>query len=170
MHLITMDTYRIAKAEQLRIYADAMGAGIDTIESVNGLAQALEEHSDKSLILIDTAGLGPADISGASQLASFFSRNPDVDVHLTLPAYMSAADMLAAAGRFRPYLPSKLLFTNVDASGSTGALVATSLHLEKPISFLCSGQEIPEDIEEANSELLFRQWLTGQKRAKASAA
>jgi flagellar biosynthesis protein FlhF len=170
LHLITLDTYRIAKAEQLCTYAAAMGASIDTVETVASLSQALEENSAKGLVLIDTAGLGPAEISGSSQLASFFSRNSEIDVHLTLPAYMSAADMAAASERFRAYLPSKLLFTNVDAAGSTGALVATSLQLEKPVSFLCNGQEIPEDIADATTESLLSQWLPGQKRAKASAA
>ena len=55
--LLSMDTYRVAAAEQLRSYAAILGVGFQVLETVAALAQAIEENRGKELILIDTPGL-----------------------------------------------------------------------------------------------------------------
>ena len=54
--LLSTDTYRVAAAEQLRSYAAILGVAFQVVETVGALAQSLEEHRAKDLILIDTPG------------------------------------------------------------------------------------------------------------------
>ena len=56
--LLSIDTYRVAAAEQLRSYAAILGVGFQVLETVTALAQAIEEHRGKDLILHRYAGLG----------------------------------------------------------------------------------------------------------------
>lgn len=153
--LLSMDTYRIAAAEQLRAYAAILGVAVQVFETVTGLAQALAENSGKDLILIDTPGLGvgeiEADVAGAAVLARFLRSRADVDTQLTLPASMKPADAARVIDSYALFQPARLIFTRMDETSSFGALLNEAARTGKPISFLTNGQRIPEDLEEASA-------------------
>ena len=65
--LLSMDTYRVAAADQLRSYAAILGVGFQLLETVSSLAQAIEENRGKELIFIDTPGLAYGDLAGFGQ-------------------------------------------------------------------------------------------------------
>ena len=71
--LLSMDTYRVAAAEQLRSYAAILGVGFQLLETVTALAQAIEENRGKELIFIDTPGLGFGDLDSLGGLARFLA-------------------------------------------------------------------------------------------------
>ena len=145
-HLISMDGFRIAGAEQLRTYAAILGMSFEQLETTRALEQALEEHRTKELVLIDTPGHAAKDIDCAAELAAFLAARRDIDTHLVLPASMKPADMDRMIERFDVFRPAKLLFTRLDETESFGGVWAAAARSAKPVSFLCDGQQIPEDI------------------------
>jgi flagellar biosynthesis protein FlhF len=147
--LVSMDDYRVAGADQLRSYAAILGVAFQAADNVSALAQAIEELRGKHLILIDTPGYGPRDMDRAAALAHFLSTHPAIATHLVLTATMKSADLKHVAERFEIFHPSSLMFTRVDETRTFGTAVSLSAALAKPISFLGSGQEIPEDFEGA---------------------
>ena len=147
--LISMDDYRVAGADQLRSYAAILGAAFQAPDNLAALAQAIAEFRGKQLILIDTPGYGPRDMDRAADLAQFLSKHLDGSTHLVLTATMKSADLKSVAERFEIFHPSSLMFTRVDETRSFGTAVSLSAALEKPISFLGTGQQIPEDLEGA---------------------
>jgi flagellar biosynthesis protein FlhF len=147
--LLSMDDYRVAGAEQLRSYATILGAGFQALESVGALAQALDEHRGKYLILIDTPGYGPRDMDRAADLAHLLSARPSIATHLVLTACMKSADLTHVVDRFEIFRPSSLLFTRLDETASFGTAFSLSVRQGKPISFLGTGQDIPDDVEPA---------------------
>jgi flagellar biosynthesis protein FlhF len=146
-----------------------MGVSFQPVETATALTQALAEHENKGLVLIDTAGIGPRDATSSAPLAAALSRHPDVDVHLVLQAYLSPADMMRVAERFRPFLPSRLIFTGMDIAASTGAALALALSHEKAVSFLGTGQQIPEDFEAASAARLVSGFVKQNRRAVSAA-
>jgi flagellar biosynthesis protein FlhF len=150
--LLSMDDYRVAGAEQLRAYATILGAGFQALDTVGALAQALEEHQSKGLILIDTPGYGPRDMDRASELARFLSTRPDISTHLVLTASMKSADLTRVADRFEIFRPDYLVFTRLDETDSFGTGFSVAVRRGKPVSFLGTGQEIPDDLEPATRE------------------
>ncbi|MCW5976766.1 MAG: hypothetical protein KIT09_01750 [Bryobacteraceae bacterium] len=147
--LISMDTWRIGGADQLRSYAAILGVGFLALETAGALAQALEEHRHKDLVLIDTPGLSENDMDAAEDLAAFLRSRSDIDTHLTLTASMNSADLRRAVDRYERFNPSKLLFTKVDETSLPGTIFSEAVRTSKPVSFLTSGQRIPEDLQEA---------------------
>lgn len=166
---ITLDGARVGGAYQLRTYAAGMATGIDVLETASGLRDVIEGHRDKSLILIDTPGYGPRDTAAAAAPASALSLLPEADVQLVLPATMSASDLSATISRFRPFLPSRLILTHVDAATSCRAAVTQAISYEKSISFLGTGQAVPEDLTEATVAALFGNLQTSSKAAITAA-
>ena len=172
--ILSLDTYRIGAAEELRSYASILGVGFQILETTTAVAQALEEHRQKDLILIDTPGLAQGEMDAFLDLPRFLSGCQGIDTHLVLPASMRTADMKHAAERYSVFQPSKLLFTRLDETETFGPILNQSVRLGKAVSFLCRGQRIPEDLEAATDDLILdlvlRQHPVGYSKYGTAAA
>lgn len=147
--IVTADVYRIAAADQLRSLASILGMGCDVVETPVALAQSLEEHRSKDFVFIDTPGLSRGEMEDGADLARLISTHPEIDTHLVLPASMKPADMARVIERYEIFAPKKLLFTRIDETERFGALVNEAARRSLPVSFLASGQQIPDDLEPA---------------------
>ena len=152
VHILSMDSYRVAASEQLRSYAAILGVGFQALETTAALSQALEEHANKDLVLIDTPGFGTRDLDAAQDLALFLASRRDIDTHLVLTASMRSADLSRVVDRFEIFRPAKLLFAKLDETGTFGPILNQVVRTGKPVSFLAAGQRIPEDLEPATAE------------------
>jgi flagellar biosynthesis protein FlhF len=151
--LISADAQRIAASEQLRIYAAILGVPFQSAESASALAHAVDSAQANSLLLIDTPGLSPALLDGpGADLAAFFRNRQDIDVQLILTAAMRQSDMETTAGRFAIFHPAASIFTRLDETDSLATLYCEAVRSRTPISYLCDGQIIPEDIEPATQD------------------
>ena len=168
--ILSMDCFRIAAAEQLRSYATILGVGFQALDTTTALAQALEEYRNKDLILIDTPGFGSKDIDAAGDLARFLAGRTDVDTHLVLTASTKSADLTRVVDRFEIFRPRKLLFTKLDETETFGPILNEAVRTRKPVSFLASGQEIPDDLEAATAERILELVLRREQVLAAAAA
>ena len=168
--LLSMDTYRVGAADQLRAYAAILGVGFQVLETVTALAQTLEENRGKDLILIDTPGVAGDDMDAVAGLSRFLSTRPDVDTHLVLSSSTKSADLTGMVDRFEVFRPQCLLFTRLDETGSFGSILNQAARTGKPLSYFATGQRIPEDLQAATPNRLVRLVLAGQDSQARSAA
>jgi flagellar biosynthesis protein FlhF len=151
VRIISADAERIGAAEQLRSYAAILGVPFERAETPAGLGQAVDNAPDGHLVLIDTPGLGRALFESVGMdLAMFLSRRQDIDTHLVLTATTRPVDIEGAAKRFEAFRPAGLIFTRLDETDSTGSIAGEAIRSGKPVTWLCAGQLIPEDIEPAS--------------------
>jgi flagellar biosynthesis protein FlhF len=172
-HILSADVSRIAAADQLCTLAAILGIGCTVTDTPAALVQALEEHRGKDLILIDTPGLAPCDMEEWADLTRQIGGHPEIDVHLVLPCTMRPPDLQHTIRRFEPFHPGKLLFTRIDESSRFGVLVNESARSGRPVSFLSTGQRIPDEIEPASRErvvaLVYGQTPAPARSARAAA-
>jgi flagellar biosynthesis protein FlhF len=168
--LLSMDTYRVAAAEQLRSYSAILGVGFQLVETVAALAQAIEENRGKELIFLDTPGLGTAEMANYSALAQFLSTREDIDTQLAVSCSMKSADLSRVADGFEMFRPQRIIFTKVDETASFGTILNESVRTGKPLSFFATGQRIPEDLEAATKSRVAQFILTGTGVEAVSAA
>jgi flagellar biosynthesis protein FlhF len=147
-----------------------MGITVDLPRSLEALEQCLEGGQRNELVLLDTPGYSRANFQSALPLAGLLSRRAGIDVHLVLPAFASTADLASTVIRFKPFLPSKVIFTSVDLCESIAPALALAIAEEIPLSFLGTGHQVPEDLEEAGSAKLAARLLPVLMEAAASAA
>jgi flagellar biosynthesis protein FlhF len=166
--LVSADYHRIGAADQLRTFAAILGMAYESVESPAALAQVLRQHAGKELILIDTPGLAAAEMDQGHDLARFLAGRPECDTHLVLSASMKSADITRAVDRFAIFQPAKLLFTRLDETDSWGPILSEAARTHKPISFLATGQQIPEHLEPATQSRLTEQLLPAAE-ARAAA-
>jgi flagellar biosynthesis protein FlhF len=168
--VLTTDTYRVAAADQLRTYSSVLGLPFQLIESPRSLSSALSEHRQKELVLIDTPGFGPRDWESASEWAEMLGANPDVCVHLVLPATMRASETRDLVRRWAIFEPNRLIFTRMDETSAYGGCVGAALASSTPLSWLGTGQDIPEDLELATPERIFGALLMPEYNTMAAVA
>lgn len=154
LQIFSTDTLRVGGSEQLGTLARILGVAFQATPTMAALEQALEECRSKRLILIDTPGYGSAEMSEAGDLKAFLSKNPHVEVQLVIPATLRATAMAAVLARFAIFHPSKILFTHLDDAEAPGAVLDPAMRSGLPISFLATGQQIPDDLEEASQAVL----------------
>jgi flagellar biosynthesis protein FlhF len=150
--LLTIDTYRIAAVEQLRIFAKLIGIPLEVVMSASELERSLALHREKDLLLIDTAGRSQRDTAQMAELASCFAHSNRATVHLVLSATASQQNLADIVERFRPLALESLIFTKLDESNTFGGILNTALQVHLPLSYLTTGQRVPEDIEVATPE------------------
>lgn len=168
--ILSLDSHRVGASEQLRVYASILGVGFESVQSVQGLAQGIEENRNKQLILIDTPGFGRNDLEGASDLARFLAMNPQIETHLVLPASMKAADLERAAESFDGFGVRGLIFTKLDETSSFGPILNLAVRTGKPVSFLATGQRVPEDLETAACARIMDLLMPGSMATNALSA
>jgi flagellar biosynthesis protein FlhF len=152
--LVTLDTYRIAAVEQLKIYARIIGVPVQVASEPEELAAAMERFSGLDLVLIDTAGRNPFRADPAAGLAGIDWKGGRPVVHLVLPATSGAETLLATADRFADIPADCLLFTKIDECVLPGEFLTAAIASRLPVSYVTTGQKVPEDIEVADAEKL----------------
>jgi flagellar biosynthesis protein FlhF len=165
--LVTVDTYRVAAVDQLRTYAEIIDLPMHVVSSPREMRHALDELREMDLVLIDTAGRSPRDELKIQELQSFLAE-ADVDqVHLVLSLVASAASLEHAAAKFHSVGVTSLLLTKLDEAAGAGAILSAARRIPLPISYLTTGQDVPDDIEAASTPRLARLVLGAVESAAA---
>lgn len=156
--LMSADGYRVGAVEQLRIYADILGTAL-TVARTPAELQAALEHI-KRPVLLDTAGRSPSDDVSREMLRVLAGRR-GVRTHLVLAASTSGAGARRVLDRFEDARPSRVVITKLDEAESVGPLVSVLKERQIPVSFLATGQRVPEDLERATAPAI-AEWVAGE--------
>ena len=147
--LLTVDTYRIAAVEQLKTYSQIIDIPIGVAYSQAEVLPAVAEFADYDLLLIDTAGRSQKNIMQVGELKALLE-TLNCETHLALSSSMKEEDMIESARRFSAARVDRIIFTKLDETGSYGTLLNVAESAGIPISYVTSGQKVPEDIERAD--------------------
>jgi len=150
--LITIDTYRIAAVDQLRTYANIIGVPLHVVASPQQLTSALRKCIGCDVVLIDTAGRSQADQTKLDQLAEFIAAAEPHEVHLVLSSTCTQTVLLDTIARFSKIQTDRIIFTKLDEAVTFGVLFNVSRKVNKRLSFLTTGQDVPYHIEPSRSE------------------
>jgi flagellar biosynthesis protein FlhF len=152
--MITIDNYSITATEQLRAYARILGIQVETAVNSAELKHAIKNFKNKDLILIDTPGINPKNRESIDELHTFLAKIDNLQTHLVLSATTKERDLIAVTDEFKKIGVHRLLFTKIDESRTLGNILNLMIRTEIPLSFLCSGRKMPDDIDAGSVEAL----------------
>lgn len=159
--LVTADTYRVAAIRQLQTYGEILGVPIEVVYSPEEMKSAISKHSGDDLILIDTAGRSPRNPMQIQELKCLMEASDPHEVHLALSATTRYADLLDVLERFGKIRIDRLVLTKLDEGTRFGSLLNLSVKTGKALSYVTTGQNVPEDFEPADARKLARLVLQG---------
>ncbi|MFN4242048.1 MAG: flagellar biosynthesis protein FlhF [Tepidisphaerales bacterium] len=145
--LITIDTYRIAAVDQLRKYAEIIGSPLEVVNTPEEMPAAITAMQQMDYVLIDTAGRSPTDTLKLSELRRFIEAARPDEVHLVLSTASDGRSVDLAVSAFSDVRVDKVLFTKIDEAAAVGVVLNVARKLNKPISYITTGQDVPHDIE-----------------------
>lgn len=161
---LTADTYRIAAAEQLRIYANILDTSLSIIYSAEELNHGMEQLEEVDVVLVDTAGFShksqtlKEDVKNLIQsLDSRYSR----ETYLVLSATTKYNDLKEIADIYKEISDYKIIFTKLDETTTYGNILNIKLYSNAEVSYITNGQNVPDDIEIFNSQKIVKRLLGG---------
>ena len=154
--LITVDTYRIAAVEQLKTYAELIDLPMQVVTSPEEMRRAVSEFHGLDVVLIDTAGRSPRDEPRIRELKACLDAAQADEVYLVLSLASGLPALETVATNFRPVGVTSLILTKLDESAAAGLLLQIARQFRLPVSYLTTGQNVPDDIEPAQRTRMAR--------------
>ena len=154
--LVSLDTFRVGGIEQLEIYGNIMNVPVESAQDRIGFEEVLRRHSDKDVILIDTMGRCHKDLNYSDELTQIIDGLGDVERHLVLSMVSCEKLFIESYKQFSSLGINRVLFTKLDEGLNFGSILNFSLRSRLPLSYLTTGQRVPEDIEVATQDRVIR--------------
>lgn len=156
--LVACDNYRIGAVEQLARYAELMGAELATARTSDEL-RAIIDGARTDVVIVDTSGRPPtADGVELALAPRRSSQRPNGarsrHVLLCVPAALRSSDAVRLARRYGALAPTALAITKIDETDAPAGIVHAAWASRLPISVMCFGQRVPEDIAPATPAAL----------------
>jgi len=150
VRMITIDNYRIGARQQIETYGSIMGVPVSCVETVEDLKKTIAFHSDADVILVDTIGKSPRDAVRLAEMQRLIvACGPDAEVHLALAATTKTSDMAEILRQFEPFAYRGVVLTKLDETNRIGNAISVLAERRKCISYITTGQRVPQDIERA---------------------
>ncbi len=149
--IISADTFRIAAVEQLKTFANIAEIPFEVVYSKDEIKNAVAKFSRMDLIFIDTTGRSQKDKINLKEIGNMLSSVEPGEVHLVLSVTTKYKDILDILEKFRTLFINRIIFTKLDETTSLGLILNVAEKVRKPISYITFGQNVPEDIEKAES-------------------
>jgi flagellar biosynthesis protein FlhF len=109
--------------------------------------------SSRQTLLVDTAGRSPKD-DDVRDVRRLLGRREGVRTHLVIPADTSVASARRIVERFADARPDRVVVSRLDEAEAPSDLFAWLLTTGLPISYVTTGQRVPEDLERATPAVL----------------
>ncbi len=162
--LITADTYRIAAVEQLKTYAEILGIPVSVAYTPAEIKEAVNLHSDKDIVLIDTAGRSHRNKTQFEELKALISASGADEIYLVLSATTSIRNCREILSSYSFLKDYKLIFTKTDETPVQGIILNVRYQTGKSLSYITTGQSVPDDIETANIEKITKNLIGSYTR------
>lgn len=150
--LITIDTYRIGAVEQLKTYADIMNIPFKVVFSIKDMEKAIIDLDYCDVILVDTTGRSSKNMMQISELRAFIEKIKEKSVHLVMSASTKNKDIETIIKGYTILEYENIIITKLDETSTYGSILTILDKGKKPISFITTGQDVPDDIKEGNKE------------------
>ncbi len=125
VNLVAADPVRVGAVEQLKMYAERLGANLYVAAEPSALAAALTQCRKNEMVLIDTPGTNPFNLEELARIVEL-AEAMDLEPVMVLGAGRDAEEAAEVATAFRPVGPKRLLITGYDVARRLGSMLAAA--------------------------------------------
>lgn len=159
--LISMDSYRLGAAEQLRAYASIMGLPFKAVQDKDELKQSIELFEEADMILIDTAGRCLSEDERFDELKDQLSDIEGAVILMAISATTKDQKLSSSISKGLELNVKGLVITMVDETASFGNVINNLVKYKIPVSYLGNGQKVPDDLTMATPGRLAQMAVKG---------
>ena len=164
--LITSDTYRIAAVEQLRTYANILDVPLSVVYTLEEFNMAVKMFESYDLIFVDTAGRSHKNNEQCNEMFHLIddctiSEQLEKETYLVLSAATKYRDLIKINEVYNHLKNYNIIFTKLDETTCLGNILNMKLATNVPLSYVTSGQAVPDDIAIIDAQKIARSLLGG---------
>ena len=164
--MITSDTYRIAAVEQLRTYANILDVPLQVVYTIEELNDAIDKFKEYDLILVDTAGRSHKNKEQCMEMLHFaidygIPEEWTIEVFIVLSASTKYKDLENIVDVYSEIGNYNIIFTKLDETSAFGNILNIKLKTGGNLSYVTSGQVVPDDIRLIDAQKMAKSLLGG---------
>ncbi|TXR53206.1 flagellar biosynthesis protein FlhF [Reinekea thalattae] len=167
--LISLDWHQVGGQEILSSVSEILGIEFHALSEKDSLSEALVKLSGKRLVLIDTSGSRVA-VNHWNKLMKKPSLSNRIRKLLVLPSNMNQGSVNQFVDLHEQKDFAAVILSKLDESMSFGSVIEPVLKYGWPVWFCTTGQNIPKDIEKADSKALIGYLVEALKKDAAPLA
>ncbi len=153
--LLTIDNYRLAAKEQLEGYGRPMEYPVHMITTQDELGEQIEHYKSYKHILIDTIGRSPQEVVSLGEMYNLLEPFVDkMNVSLVLNATTKINDLKLVLRHYQPFNYDSIIVSKADETRVLGSIFSALQFIDKPITFITTGQRIPDIVPASAAQLL----------------
>jgi len=152
--LITVDTYRIGAVEQLRTYADIMNIPFKVVYNMKDMENSIQSMSECDVVLIDTTGRSSKNKMQILELRAFVEKADTKNIHLVLSSTTKNKDIKYIIEGYQILNYNSIIVTKLDETSTYGSILNIMETAQSPLSFVTTGQNVPDDLKELSEDKL----------------
>ncbi len=157
--LISLDSYRIGAANELKVYTRAMGVPLKTAATPDAFIATVDEVRQSDLILVDTPGLNFANLEEIEALKNCLRSVENLEIHLALSATAKESDLSQTLRGLISLPVTRLIFTKLDESATLGNIINLLSNHPVPLSYLTYGRQVPNAIKTGSLQNLIKKLM-----------
>ncbi len=127
------------------------GVAVEVVESAAQAKARVAEMADRALVLVDTPAVSPGDEEGVKALAADLRRLKGAEVHVCIPATLSAAAARRLLDAFAPLKPAGIALTHVDETPQVGAVIELTMAGGPALTFIGRDTGLEDGLELADA-------------------
>ncbi len=162
--LITVDTFRIAAADQLRTYAAILEVPLQVVYETGELNEKVRLLSDCDLVLVDTFGFSHNNKEMKDAMKNYLAALDEKysrDIYLVLSATTKYNDLKDIIDTYKEFTDFSLVFTKLDETMAWGNILNCKMYSKAPLSYITNGQDVAKDMQVIDPQHLVKQLLGG---------
>lgn len=160
--IISADTYRIAAVEQIKTYCEIMKLPLKIIYQQEDIYESLASYKYKDVVFVDTAGRSHKDIKQLNEVMNIIEEVNNKEIFLVISSTTDFSTIRSIITTYKKFGDYKIIFTKLDESENPGVILNTKYWTENPLSYITTGQNVPEDIQIADVTTLINTMIGGQ--------
>ncbi len=152
--VISIDTFKVGAIQQARAYANILNIPFFAVTDSKNLRKTLSNMSNIDIVLIDTVGRSHYDYWRLGEMKEILGGgNELIDISLVISCNYKNSEAAEIVNRYRTFFPiNSIFFTKIDETYKPGILLNLPIKMDIPVSFISTGQRVPEDIKLLNPE------------------
>ncbi|MGI6152252.1 MAG: flagellar biosynthesis protein FlhF [Christensenellaceae bacterium] len=148
--IINTDVFRVAAQDQLKAYCDILNTEMLTIYNSEEIVDALDAFKTKDVVFLDTAGKVSDDEAYRNEIIELMRYGEIEDVYLTLAASTAGRVTAQILENYSFLKTHSIIVTKVDEVKTRGMILNIAEMANRPLSYITTGQGVPDDIAEIN--------------------
>ncbi len=168
--MISTDTSRIGAHEQLAAYGKLLGVPVIRAADESQVLEIINAMQDKSLVLVDAAGLTQKDLREHGRIPTLGMNIPNLHHYLVMPA----TAQYQLLDRVMSALPKKrmtgAIITRLDEAANLGEMLSAAIANDFPLAYWTQEQKITSPLQVATQRQLVEKAVALLKTRSGAAA